>query len=319
MRARRLLVLLGVLAVLGALFVAGRMAQQPGEPYHRALVNINTDQVARIVVEGPKGRTELERGPDGWRLTEPVDYPAEQDLVGGTLGFLSGLTSNAVISTNPDKAELFEVDDAHGVKVSLYFAGEADPKVRLVVGKLAPGFSNTYVRVDGEPEVHQVAGALRFQLERDPTQWRDKNVLAFEPAAIGRVLLVGGGRAAVRRTDSGWAWDGPNPPAGAPSTEAVERLVKHLSALRALGFVDEPPEPPEAPLMTITLGRAGDESPIDLVVEAGDGARYRVVAEADPQRFLVARGLLEPYVTDSEAALRGDGGADAAPPEPAAP
>lgn len=318
MRGRGLLILLAILVVLGGMFMFARVSEQPGEPYHQALVNINTDQVARIVIDGPKGHTELEKGPDGWRLTDPVDYPADQDLVSATLGFLSGLTSNGIISSNPEKAGLFEVDDEKGVKVSLYFAGEADPQVRIVVGKLAPGFSNTYVRVGDAPEVHQVAGALRFQLERDATAWRDKQILSFDPAAVVRVHLAGEADVAARRTDDGWAWDGPTPPDGTPSTDAVERLVRYLSSLRALDFVDQPPEAPPAPLLTVTLARDGDASPIDFVVEAEEDTRYRVVAEADPQRYLVAKGLLEPYVTDPVAALKGDAWkAEAAAPPPA--
>lgn len=322
MRGRWLALLVGLLAVLAALFMMGRMAQQPGEPYSRPLVTLNMDQVGRIVIEGPKGRTVLEKGPDGWRLTAPVDYPAEPELMDATLGFLSGMTSNGVISTNPDKAALFQVDDAKGLHVSLYFADEADPRLRLTVGKLAPGFSHTYVKVDDQPEVHEVAGALRFQLERDATGWRDKRVLTFDPAAIDRVTLAGGRSVAVRRDGEGWAWDvgpeGGEMPAGAPATEAVERLVRHLSALRAQDFVDEPPAAPEKPLMSITLGRGADRSPIDLVIEAEVGPRYRVVAEADPQRYLLPKGLLAPYVTDPVATLRGDSEA-AAPTAPEAP
>jgi len=307
-RLRWLVFLLVVLGGLGGLLFAERMHDQPGAPVSFPLVRLDPGDVTRVVIEGPKGRTALEDVQDRWRLTEPVDYPADPELVKRTLALLSDLNSDGVISTNPDKAGLFEVDDAHAVKVALYQADDADPKVRLVVGKLAPGFTHTYVKLGDDPKVHEVPGALRFQLERDATGWRDKTVLAFDPAAIDGLTLAGAHTVTVKRGDKGWTW-GPDaagtgtPTTGAPSTDAVERLVKALSVLHAQGFEDTPPEAPAKPLLTVTLARPDDQSPIDLVVEAEEGTRYRVVAEANPQRFLIDKSLLEPYVKDPSAAL----------------
>jgi hypothetical protein len=317
---RGLLILVAVLVVLAGLFVAERMGEQAGEPYSQALTSLDTAEVARIEIAGPEGRTVLERRPEGWRLTEPVDYPADPDLVSATLSALTGLTSRGVISSNPDKAAVFEVDEQHGIRVALYYADDTEPRARIVVGKLSPGFSGTYVMVDGGPEVHDVPGALRFQLERDATAWRDKTVLAFDPAAITRVALRGATTAVVARSGDGWRWaDGEDATSrGAVSTEAVERLVKQLSALRASGFVDEPPPPPDEPLLAVTLTGAREGNPVDLVVEAEQEGRYRMVAEANPQRFLVLKGVLEPFVTDPVAAVTAPD-ATPAPPAPAAP
>ena len=177
-----LLILLGVLAVLVGVLVAERMGEQEGQPFHSQLVSLDPAQVSRIEIDSPKGKTVLEKRPDGWRLTAPVDYPADPLLVNAALSLLTNLTSNALISSNPAKASVFEVDDAHAAKVSLFYDDEADPRARLMVGKLTPSFTSTYVSVAGSHEVHQVAGALRFQLERDATAWRDKTVLDFDPA-----------------------------------------------------------------------------------------------------------------------------------------
>jgi len=316
-RLRWLVVLLLVLASLAGLFFAERMHDPSGAPVRMALVHVDPGAVTRIVIEGPEGRTVLEKVQDLWRLTEPVDYPAEPELVRTTLTLLTGLTSEGVISTNPDKAALFDVDDAHALKVALYEAAGADPKVRLVVGKLAPGFTHTYVKMGGGPAVHQVPGALRFQLEREATAWRDKTVLAFDPAAIEGLTLAGASTVTVRRGEDGWAWDPAAAGEGTPSTEAVERLIKDLSVLRAQEFEDAPPEAPATPLLTVTLARGEGESPIDLVVEAEEGTRYRVVAEADPQRFLVPKGPLEAYVKNPATALAPPAETPEAAPEPA--
>jgi len=317
-RLRWLVVLLLVLAGLGGLLFAERMHDQAGTTVSFPLVRLNPDDVTRVVIDGPKGHTTLEDVQGTWRLTDPVDYPAEPELVKNTVKLLAGLTSDGVISTNPQKADLFEVDDAHAEKVALYVADDADPKVRLAVGKLAPGFTHTYVKVGDDATVHEVPGALRFQLERDATGWRDKTVLAFDPAAIEGLTLAGARTVTVKRGDKGWTWDPDAAGTSTPSTDAVERLIKELSVLRAQGFEDSPPEPPATPLLTVTLARPDNQSPIDLVVEADEGTRYRVVAEANPQRFLVTKGSLEAYVKDPAAALVGSEPAAAATPAPAA-
>jgi len=304
MRIKGLVILLVVLGGLLGLFFAERMGEHAGEPYFRQLVSLDPEMVTRVRIEGPKGVIVLERRPDGWRLTDPVDYPADRALVEGTVSLFATLSSNGLISSNPDKAELFEVDDAHAVKVALFYADEADPRVRVRVGKLAPDFSSTYVQVDGSPEVNEVSGALRFQVERDSTAWRDKTVLAFDPAAVTEVTLKGAAATAhLRRGEDGWAWAGEPAPAGAVAGDTVDRLVKQLSALRAHSFDDNPPEPPAEPLLAVTLAREGDANPIDLVVESESEGLYRVVAEANPQRFLVPKGVLADLVPDPVKAL----------------
>ena len=297
---RSLLILLVILVALGGAFVAQRMGEHPGESAAHALVSMSPEKVQRFEVTREGQTTVIARTDDGWRITAPIDAPADGDMVDGAVTMLATLISDGVISSNPDKAPLFEVDPEHGIGVAFYGEGADTPLVRYTVGKLAPGFTHTYVTLEGSHDVHRVKGPIRFQLQKDVSSWRDRSVLRFDPVAVSRLAFFGDETLDLTRADDGWRVAGDD--AVAPDG-AVQPILKYLSTLRALSFEDAPEELTGAPLLTISIWTGGQPNPTDLVVEAEDPLGYRVVTDADPQRYLVGTDRLKELVADPKAAL----------------
>ncbi|MDH5525978.1 MAG: DUF4340 domain-containing protein [Nitrospirota bacterium] len=312
MRFRTLLILCVVLAILAGLLVVTRVSEQSGSVQREVLVPLTADQITAIAMESPDGALTLTRVDEKWRVTAPADYPADLSRVTYILTSLAGLASRGVISTNPDKAARFAVDEQSATRVSL-FAGGDTPAVRLFLGKNTESMLNSYARLDGSDTVHEVQGTMRSAMQTDPAHWRDRAVLMFDPDSIGRIELTGAVNLALERDpDTLWNWVGTAPRETAPDTEKVSRVLNAINSMRASSFVDETPEP-AAPLLTVALTPSGAEQPLMLTVEAlAEGGNYRVFSGAGGQRVVVPGAVLSQLLADPA----GTFAADAEPPAP---
>lgn len=303
---RLLNLLLGVLLVLAAVYFVVSTGRKEGTSTDR-LVNMPAEEVARIDIVMPENTVMLEKRPAGWRLVQPVDYPAVPEFVASAVGEITGMVSKGVISSNPAKAHLFGLAPEDAVVVRLYAEEESAPKATVRIGKLVQGIRFTYVKVGEGDAVHQVDGSVRTQVTRSVFGWRSKQVVAFDPEALARVTIDGKKHAVITRDGGAWQWaeDMPSPPDTPPDEDGTRALLSSLSRLQAAGFVDEPVTNEGPPLLTISMREPDGEAATDLVVEALQDDRYRVVVDANPQRFLIPKVRLEQLVEDPVAALTG--------------
>ncbi len=301
-RALNLLAL--VLLALGALYFVVSTGDR-GRVSSDRLVSMHAEEVARIEIIEPARTIMLERRPTGWRLTQPVDYPAVPEFAESAVNVLTTMVSKGVISANPEKAHLFGLAVEKAIHVRLYAEEESAPRVTVQVGKLAQGINFTYVKVGESDQVHQVAGSARIQLTRSVYGWRSKQMIGFDPEALERVTFDGKKSVTITRDGGDWQWaeEMKNPPGVQPDGANVNSLLALLSRMQAAGFVDEPVVGEGPPLLAISMRAVDGETATDLVVEAEQDGRYRVVVDANPQRFLIPKARLEQLIEDPVAAL----------------
>lgn len=305
MKFRTLLILCVMLVLLAGLLLVTRVSENGSGGVHReVLIPLSPDQVTRIEIASPSGELTLTRVDGKWRVTAPADLPADLARVTYALNGLAGMTSRGVISTNPDKAGQFEVDEEHATRVSL-FAGKEKPAAIVYLGKGATSLLDSYARMEGSDTVHEVQGFLRDSLRADPQHWRDRAVVQFDPSSIVRVAFSGASDLALERdADGPWRWVGGASPDRAPDPAKVTRVLDSINAMRAATFVDEPPQEDTAPLMRIALTPSGAAEPLVLIVEAEEkGGRYRVRSAASDQRVVVPGGVLTGLLADPVAQL----------------
>ena len=85
--------------------------------------------------------------------------------------------------------------------------------------------------------------------------------------------------------------------------EELKNTLLFLSRLQAADFVDEPVTNEGPPLLSISMREPDGQAATDLVVEAEQDGRYRVVVDANPQRFLISKTRLERLIADPATAL----------------
>ncbi len=271
-------ILIGVLAAL--IIIAYLVLQRPGESSApessgKMLVDFDSASVDRFEVRSPGGLTVVEREGGVWMITSPVHYRADDAVVASTLSSGRRMEIRELVSSNPQKRGVFQVDSA-GTMVRIFEHGTA--KAAFWIGKPSPSYTETYVRREGSDDVYLAAGMFSSTFSRRPNEWRDKTILRADQDAItGVTLRFGDTTVALERQDSVWKVGG-----DIAKTEVVKGFIGALANLQADDFVDTAVT--EMPPLTVQIEVGGT---LVRLYRMKEGDRFYVQCSTTPQIFQV--------------------------------
>jgi hypothetical protein len=267
-------------AFLALLILAFLVMEKPGErsvavDAGRKLMTIDSAAVDKVELRSPSTTLVLEKKGTEWFLQQPVVYRADQTTVAQFIQQLKDMSVKSVVSSQPDKHAMFQVDST-GTVVTVHERGAE--RASIFVGKMGGGVTDLYARLAGSDEVVLASGASSHHFTRPLKDWRDKTVLTTPKDLINEVRFQYGDTTfALQLRDSVWM-------IGRDSTQewSVESFLSSLSNLQADDFVDTPPSPLPAIVGTITVGDAQVR-----FHRHHDSGRYFVQTSASPQWFEV--------------------------------
>jgi hypothetical protein len=243
-----------------------------------ATIHVDPDKTTRVKIHRKDGDVELERTGSVWKLVQPIEYPANAELVQGMLKGIEDLKLEDVISSNPANRGTYQVDST-GTAVEIWSGG--DKALAIVVGKSSSDWTHTFVRYADRDEVYRASGVISYNFNRRADEWRDKTILKFEEKDVHKVTLgypkEQGLVIALARADS-VHWDvqeGSAAPARADSATAA-RLVAAASRLMTVNFAT----PEEA------AGKDFGQPDFVLGVEAAGTAQTVRFVAADDSKML---------------------------------
>ena len=221
-----------VLSVLAAAYMISLIPRPSTRPKTPAV----PQEIQRFSLISPGLSLTVENGDGGWRLTSPVDVPANDGMVVNFLSGLRALTLEEILSHRTESHSQFNLDDASGILLRVWGTGSKEPQ-EWVIGKDAPLGGHVYVRVGKGPEVYLAKGLSRSQAEAGLKTWRESRILPLAPDAVIQSVRVRRPKGVLdlqHRSDS-WTLNGK--PA---NREKVDRFVSGLRYLSADEFVDPP-------------------------------------------------------------------------------
>ena len=231
---RNTLILAGVLVVL--ILAVFFVLQRPGERSVSAdggelLVSYDSAAVDKIQVSSTSGTTILQREGAGWMLTFPLRAKADDAGVHQLLSKARMIALKAMVSSNPQKQTLFQVDSA-GTLVRMSAGGNERAAFRI--GKTGSTYTETYVRREGSNDVFLADGMLLYLFVKQPRDWRDKAILRIPQESIRSVRYQYGDTTfVIAFQDSVWKVD------GTPAADyTVRGLLGALAAFSADDFID---------------------------------------------------------------------------------
>jgi hypothetical protein len=270
--------------------------KQAEEAAKHVFQDLKAEDVSALVVRTTDGATaRLERKDRAWRLTEPVDFPADAASADAIASALAQLGSEAEFEKPEAPAE-------YGLAVEPTVRFEAGGQSHVLrLGAKSPVGANTYVATEADAPVWAVATYRVSALQKSLEQLRDKRVLDFDREAVEgiRAAWPGGG---VRLTKREGEWHLLEPLGTRADGRAVENLLSDLYFLRTTGFLDDPPPDEKVGLdrpefQVDLLGKVpegGGEAPrlAELRIGATVDGEYRAVRGSQPKtlfRIPVAR------------------------------
>jgi len=279
-------------------FYQRRVHNAPATPV-RVLSNFKAAAVTRVKIQ-PLGGAQLvaERTNGGWRLTEPLSYPAQTVSIETLLSSLEGLVPLSTITPRELK-EHPQADMEYGFTspqtIILFEQGDA-PGAVIVGAKTAPG-DQVFVRVGGMDGVCLVDAELLKLVPRSANDWRDTTLINLNGLAFDRISVTNGPKIFELRRDTTnrlWRMVVPNP-ARADNARIKDSLQK-LHALRILDFVTDDPK---ADLEALGL------RPAELDVALSQGTNLTALLQFgksptnDPTRVYARRAGQDAIVTVS--------------------
>lgn len=147
---------------------------------------VDTTRIDRLEISKADRVVTLNKSEDGWTVTDKK-FPANTDDVNQMLDTLKGIQLSALVSEAKDLVR-YELDDPHAVKVKALAGNEV---VRtLVIGKTAPSYNHTFVYLsDKDRTVYQANGNFNDKFDKPAADFRDKQVLAFDPDSMKKITL----------------------------------------------------------------------------------------------------------------------------------
>lgn len=178
---------------------------------------------------------ELEKKEAGWLIANGRLFPADFDQVDSFLKQLHSLKEGDLVSRNPERKDLFGVNQQTGYRVEVWDMNER--KVAdFYAGKVMPGHKQ-YLRKEGSDEVIQVHQVLNSYLALGSSDWKDKTILEVNEVDVKRMALKDSeGELVIERQEKGWKVT--QPEVYEADMLAMRTLFEELKKLRADGFAD---------------------------------------------------------------------------------
>ncbi len=221
------------------------------------------------------------------------EYPVDSASIASALEKIVALKKNALISENPEKQGIFEVDTLKGILVDLTDnSGKAIGSI--IIGKSGADYNSNYIRVMGSNSVYMASGGVRYAYFTDLNRWRNKSILKFDKATAKGLTLANrdSGTITLAQADSGNPWVILEPIKNPAKTEEVEGILEKLASLNATDFQDAAlPDTAmgfDKPELGVTISFKNGSSRNVIFGKKNSDNKYWVKTDGKEQIFLIS-------------------------------
>jgi len=253
MRFRNTLLLILVLAGLGAyVFYVERPAVEK-EAKKEKLVDFQTDDITEIVLTYPDREVMLSKAGGSWKVTKPVEADADEATVKGLLSMLNTAEVKKGLDGEVKELATYGLEKPNTM-IAMKAGDKALPVVKI--GEAAPIGGSAYALRGDDKKILLTSSSVRSGVEKTLKDLRNKTVFKFSDDNVRKVEVKGEGKDLVL-AKSGDQWKIEAPSAHDADPTAVRSLLSSLRALRATDFPDEKADLAgyglDAPKLTVTL------------------------------------------------------------------
>lgn len=267
---REFIILILIIAAL-SLYI---FLQKRGKTHYSlpVLQKIEAKDISKITIEKGSSEITLDRGNGRW-LILPQKYPADDDRVEDIADAIGSPTLTALASESKNYT-LYELDEGRKMVVTIYVKEKVLRKMEI--GKTAPSFRHTFVKIDDDHRVYHARGNLKDTFDTDVPALRDKRVLTIgedifeisltdskrKMTLVKKTAPTGSdsipetergkneGTEVIKERESKWTTKEGKPVVD----EDVDEIVETLKNLLCDGFVDDKAkEDLKNPMFTVTL------------------------------------------------------------------
>jgi hypothetical protein len=290
MRFRTTLVLLLLLAGLGAYVYWVEMPAAEQETKKKTVFEFKPDDVTQVTLAYPDREIVLAKSGGQWRLTKPIDALADATTTGNLVNAIAECEAKKELTDASSDPAQYGLDKPF-VTVTVQLGDKALPGLR--VGKNTPVGFSTYVQRTDDNKVLLTASAFRAGMDKQVKDLRDKTIIAFDDKDVQKLQLRADGKDLTLVQKDG-AWRIEQPDAYPADAAAVRNFLSSLRAMRALDFpADQPTDLAAYGLdqprlaLTLTIGKDLTEKRV-LVGKENEKKEIYVQTSGQPTVYTVS-------------------------------
>ncbi|MGD2099619.1 MAG: DUF4340 domain-containing protein [Desulfobacterales bacterium] len=319
MKIKKEYIILGLIIIGLSVYLAMRSTDRT---HYRLpeLTDLERGNITKIEITKEGDEIVLKKKNNQWYL-EPEGYPADTGKVDSMLGVLENLSLAAMVSESKD----YQRYDLHPAKRITVKAWQDDTLRRsLDIGKAAPSFRHTFVRLADDSRVYHANDNFRSQFEQTPESLRDRSVLSFKAGDIQAVQItkdqaseelvrheVSIEPAAPQAETSGttppaaakFEWQGRN--GKKVNDQNLNRLLTTLGSLKCSGYIDDRNKDSFAdPIYTVRLNGI-QEHRLDIFAKLEkDAEDYPAISTGSKYPFLLSASQAQQIMKDPAEMLK---------------
>ncbi len=235
---RKTIVALIVFGVLLAITLVVELTPEHREEIAWSIPKLS-DTLDRIEITRKGTTVVLEKKGDQWAITAPKVYEASKSAVEGVLKlFERPIGMDLKVVPKKEELERFKVAGDEAITVKLSAGGKQ--VVAFVVGKTVG--SRTFIQpLDQKDVVYRARASLRWKLDKDLDDWREKKILDVDRDRIAKLKFTPGEGQPYALEKKGDTWSIVAPDEAKADGSTVSSLTSSLAALRAATFADDVP------------------------------------------------------------------------------
>ena len=178
-------ILLGVFAVLIALyFLFFRSGEKVStDKIDAKLFVADSSKIDKIEIVRNDGTIIFEKANNLWRVTKPVDYPADTVSVNAMLKDLKNFKLESIASENPERFNNY-LDSANNAKISTYQEGKL--LGTFILGKTQSA-DNTYIKKPEENRIILASSLLASNYTKPVKDYRDQVIASINSFTVNKI------------------------------------------------------------------------------------------------------------------------------------
>jgi hypothetical protein len=292
---RSTLITLAILVLLGICYLI--MYQSEKQSLSEAEVGnflaVDSGMVNKISIRRLGTVVEFQKVGEEWNVGDRGKlYPTEKGVVQPLADLAHTMLVGEMISSNPDKQMLFQVDTITGNRVTFYRDG--NELASVIIGKTGADNQSTYVRKPESNDVYEAKGSFARLLNRPASGYRDKTLLTIDTTQIATISFKSKDiDYRVGRQDSLWRIA---PAKGEPFDSDPQKMSSLLRQLAVIRWNNSLPEGDTArpnflqPTVAVDISMLdGSTKSLRFVVQdaASENKSYYVQSPLGDETFIV--------------------------------
>lgn len=252
---------------------------------------VDSGMVNKISIQRLGTVVEFQKAGEDWNVSDRgKSYLTEKGTVQQLADLAHTMSVGEIVSSNPDKQMLFQVDTITGNRVTFY--RDANELVSVIIGKMGADNQSTYVRKPESNDVYAAKGNFARLLNRPASGYRDKTLLTVDTTQIATINFKSKDiDYRIGRQDSLWRIV---PAKGEPGNANPQKMSNLLRQLAQIRWSSSPPEGDTAhpnflqPTVAVDISMLdGSSKSLRFVAQGTENKSYYVQSPNGDETFIV--------------------------------